>query len=130
MAAKSKKPKKLAPYLSDNVAVEDRTAVAVTVAWILATIGSLSAQILGAGAYVLLQQADLPTRQSTLGLLPALMWLIAVVTGVIALALLPVVYRMRKVLPPRSIAAGAFVVGLTPLVVALVRWIAAATGRS
>jgi hypothetical protein len=42
--------------------------------------------------------------------------LVAVTTGLVCLLLTPLVYRVRRTAPPRSITIGAALVGLAPLV--------------
>ncbi len=52
--------------------------------------------------------------------LPGMILFVAIITGIICLVLAPVVYRVRRVPPPRSVTIFAVAVGLTPMATWLV----------
>ena len=85
---------------------EDRRSVAVTVAWMLGMLVTLLAEFIGIIA-----------NGMHLTMLPQLMLFVAVVGGVVTMALLPLVYRFRAVPPPRSISVFSVLVSVLPIVV-------------
>lgn len=98
--------------------VEDRRSLAVTVAWMMATLATAAALLLFALARA--WTASLPSppeRPHPLTSLPGVLLFTAVVTSSLVLILVPVVYRVRSAAPPlaitivaTTIAAGAWVI--------------------
>lgn len=83
---------------------EDRRSLAVTVAWMmtsLATVAALAFWALAAG----LRQVANPSPDGTqpLSAVPELLLFTSLVTGCLAVLLIPVVYRVRSVPPPQSV---------------------------
>ena len=105
--------------------VEDQRSVAVTVAWMMATLATAAALALAGGAYVLtrslLSNAGQP---NPLTALPGLLLFIAVVTGILTLLLIPVVYRVRTTPPPSTVTIGSACIAVSPWIIVLVRgWV-------
>jgi hypothetical protein len=101
----------------------DQRAEAVTVAWMLTMMATAGADVLGAIAAVLLMpmaaRADDPRFAP---LLPYVLLMIAVVSGLVCLLLTPLVYRFRADPPPRAITTFGLIVSLAPIL--LVLWLA------
>ena len=100
---------------------EDRAALALTVVWMLTLLASAGAQAIAAlmltVAWAVAPGADEPSLPAVMAaaLVPA-----AAITGLLCLALTPLVWRIRAVKPPRTIVAAALLVGALPLVTWLV----------
>jgi len=102
---------------------ESRAAEVVTVAWMLCTLTTLIAEGGVVLVRLLLSLTDPIVREDNvvngwMQLFVALA-LIAVTSGVCSLLLLPVVYWLRQVPPPRPITVGACVIAVLPLVAIL-----------
>lgn len=121
MAKKKNKAKVSRP--PSNAELEDRPAVAVTVAWMLASVSSAAAGVVWVISRLLVALVTVPGgNPPPFALIPGAMWMIALITGTLGLGLMIVALRVREVPPPRSailfsLAAGvvpyvAFVVGL------------------
>jgi hypothetical protein len=97
---------------------ESRTAEAVTVAWTLCLLATLVAE---AGA--LLSRAYLVLFSGPLWLqvLSGVLLFVALVAGLVTLALTPMTWRLRRVPPPRAIVVVAVAAGLMPLVAVVAR---------
>jgi hypothetical protein len=97
---------------------EDRRAEAVTVAWMLSMLAATGADLLSAGAYLVLPrlyaQAAQDPGMSPL-VFPRLLLLIAAVTGAACVALTPAVYRFRNEPPPLQITIFGLVVSIGPV---------------
>jgi hypothetical protein len=103
---------------SATAPVEARSAEAVTVGWMLTTLATVAAQIVGGITLVVAAMADDPQRAPLLlRVAPGLMMFISVVTGLVGLALVPVVLRLRLTPPPRPIIVGVILINLSPLVI-------------
>jgi hypothetical protein len=100
-----------------SLPIEDRRSEAVTVAWMLAIIATLGAEIVGGVS--LLVTSDWNASAETRSLLPGLMLFIAVVTGVICLLLTPLVHRFRRDPPPAPIQYVAVTASVLPILVAI-----------
>ena len=59
----------------------------------------------------------------SLGQIGELFLFISLVTGLVCAGLMPVVYRVRAVPPPRAIAITALVAGVIPPVTIILRWL-------
>jgi hypothetical protein len=100
---------------------EARNSVAVTVAWMLATLCTAIASGLTVVSYSIVRWGgEAADANAPLGFFPGLMLLIAGLTGIASLGLIPVVYRVRPIAPPRSITIAAVLIGALPLVILLV----------
>jgi len=96
-------------------AANRRTAEATTVAWMLAVLATLVAELLAIGGVILV--AVVPREEESPGLLnmiPGSLGFSALVTGGVCLILTPVVRRVRGVPPPRAIEFTAIVAGSIP----------------
>ena len=113
--AKKKKPKPVTEY-RPNIELEDRRAVAITVAWMLATLSCTVASLCWLIAWFVAWRLKPPGEDSPLALIPNSLWFISLVTGVLALILMPAAYRWRQVPPPRAIAIYSVAIGLVPIV--------------
>jgi hypothetical protein len=92
--------------------VEARQAEFVTVAWMLAMLATLSAEVVGIIARLVMIAESVT---APLQMLSGTMLIVAFVSGVVTLVLTPVVLRIRKVAPPRPIIAAACVIGVIPV---------------
>lgn len=100
-----------------SLPIEDRRSEAVTVAWMLAIIATLGAEIVGGVS--LIATANWNAAAETRSPIPGLMLFIAVVTGVVCLLLTPLVHRFRRTLPPASIQFVAVTASVLPILVAI-----------
>lgn len=99
---------------------ESRAADAVTVFWMLTMMATLGAEVVSLVSYALIAQADDPTTLPlTLRMLPGLLQMTALVTGVLCLLLTPVAYKLRRVPPPGGVVVIAVAVGAFPLITLL-----------
>ena len=125
MAKKNKKdrpPRKSQEVLRKQLPEEDRRSIAVTVAWMMATLATGAAMVFSTVAYALHRPAENAAETSySLGALAGLLHFIGFVTGVLALALIPAVYRVRPTPPPLSVTVVSAVIGFAPLLVLLFR---------
>lgn len=100
---------------------EDRSSIAVTVAWMLATLSTAIASALAVASYSIVRWGgEGADENAPLGFFPGLMLLIAALTGLASLGLIPIVYRVRPAPPPRSITIAAGLIGALPLVILVV----------
>lgn len=100
---------------------EERSSVAITVAWMLATLACLMSETVWlVGELWIRMSAEDPSRHP-LVIIPDMMRLISVCTGILALTLLPFVLRVRKTTPPRAVTAFSIVVSALPLVATIAR---------
>ena len=95
--------------------VEDRRAEVVTVAWMLCVLATLLAEI--AGGAMRLVFGSSPDLPLTVRVLPDLLLLSALLTGLVSLILLLLAYRLRRTRPPSVVTAFSAVVALIPLAV-------------
>ena len=115
--SKRKKPsaKSAPPAAAGFRPVEDRTVLALTVAWMLAALCSLAAELILLVVIAIEQWTLADDQASGLQMAAGALLLAAVVTGVLCLVLTPLVWRMRPDTPPWPIMAGAILVGILPL---------------
>jgi len=95
---------------------ETRGAEVTTVAWMLATLTALVAELVGAGAWLLWRA--FPTREMFY-LLAVVMLIAALAAGVVAILLLFVARRTRNIPPPRPITTASALIGILPWFVLL-----------
>ncbi len=96
---------------------ETRSAVALTVAWML-TCMSTAVGMLVVVAFRLLMLA-FPVAagvQHPFGRIAGVLLFVAIVTGGLCLALTPLAYRVRATRPPQAVTIGAVLIGLSPIV--------------
>lgn len=110
----SKNKPKPGPLPADD----QRPAVAVTVAWMLTTVCSAAAQVLALAMWLVARSAGIPAGQpNALAVIPGVMLMVAVFTGILALILTPITLRTRVAPPPRIITIAAVVIGVLPLII-------------
>ncbi len=102
-----------ASQLHYQQAAESRTAVAATVAWMLALMATVLAELLGLTCQL---YTILVENLEVLRVLGTVMLFVALLAGFITLALVPIVLRVAQRRPPRSIVVFSLVVGILPLV--------------
>lgn len=100
---------------------EERSSVAITVAWMLSTLACLMAESVWIVSALWIQAAVEDPQRHPLIIVPDMMRLVAVCTGILALILLPFVLRVRQTPPPRAIIIFSIIVGALPLTATLVR---------
>jgi hypothetical protein len=94
--------------------------VATTVAWMLLTLSCAAAQIVGLAMWALAQSAGIPAdRPNALMLVAGTLLFVAILTGLLVLALTPLVYRVRKSRPPLVVTIFALIIAAIPLIVFL-----------
>ena len=100
---------------------ESRGAVATTVAWMLLTLSCAAAQLTSLAMWGLAQSADIPAnRPNALMLVASTLLFVAILTGVLVLALTPLVYRVRKSRPPLVVTLIALALAALPLILLVV----------
>ena len=98
---------------------EVRSVEVLTVGWMLIVMMTLVCQIGAAGVRLFL--AGQPEPLPRMELLGGILVFAGLVLGLATLGLLPIVYRVRRDPPPRGIVVFAAVVGMVPVLMALVR---------
>lgn len=98
---------------------ESRSTEALTVGWMLTVMTTLLCQIGSAAVRIYLHWQ--PDTLPRLELLSVVLIFAGLVLGVVTLVLLPIVYRMRRDPPPWGIVVFAAVVGVVPVLMAIVR---------
>lgn len=91
----------------------------------LALLASLIAQIAALGSWLLVRSAGAPGPQadeqvSVFLLLPGLMLMVAVISGVACLALSIVVQSMRRTPAPAKVVVGSTIISTIPLITVIV----------
>lgn len=115
IVANKKKKQKLSPRAVSNLEIEDRPAVAVTVAWMLASVCAATADVLwGISRLLVFWAVRDGGNPPSYALIPGAMWMIALITGTLGLVLMVVAYRVRTVEPPRSALVFSVIAGLVP----------------
>ena len=96
---------------------ESKSAVAITVAWMMAALATFMAELAGIAA-----QAGVSAgwEGEFLRLISRVLLFVACFTGVMTLILTPVTLKVRRAAPPSEIVFGALVVGAAPLVIFLI----------
>lgn len=103
---------------------ESRQSLAVTVAWMLALLVTLAAEAIAIPAAILARANPPPPGPGLSAVHVANLFLfVALVTGLVAAGLVPLVYRVRTVPPPQSIAIVALVAGAVPPITMVIRWL-------
>ena len=102
---------------------ENRSAVFITVAWMVSTMATLFAEIasLLVQAWITLSQTPVGEKEAnsdTVSLLSILL-LIAVTSGLSSLLLVPLVYWLRRTPPPRLVTICSCLIAVTPLLAIL-----------
>ncbi len=92
---------------------EDRRAEATTVAWTLCGLAAMAGDL----GSLLLNGLLRGAANGPLAILPNVLLLIAALSGIIALALTPLVYRFRRIPPPPQITVVIVLAALAPWLV-------------
>ena len=98
--------------------VETQAGVAATVAWTVATTMVFACDVAAIGAHLFVGANP---AQRGAAMFRDMLLLAGVVTGLVVLALLPVVYRVRRVPPPTGFAVFAACVATAPIVALVAR---------
>jgi hypothetical protein len=114
--ARNKKKRNQRPR--DNLPAETQAADALTIGWMLAVFTSLICQI---SALAVSWIAVANPRLAGLKNFGAMLFFAAMVIGVVAIALIPVLHKIRTVPPPRAIVGFAVVVSIAPWIVLVVQ---------
>ena len=103
---------------------ESRQSVAVTVAWMLSLLVTLAAEVIAIPATIIAKANPQPIGEGlTTAHIADLFLFLALVTGLITAALIPLVYRVRAIPPPQSIAVAALVAAAVPPITMVLRWL-------
>jgi hypothetical protein len=96
---------------------QDRSAIAVTVVWMLATFSCAAAQVVALVMWLVARSVGIPAGQpNALGVVAGILQMVAMLTGLLVLVLTPFAYRVGHTRPPRLVTIGAIIVALMPLV--------------
>jgi hypothetical protein len=109
------------PHPTDG---ESRQSIAVTVAWMLSLLVTLAAEVIAVPATIIAKANPQPAGPgiSTAHVADLFLFL-ALVTGLIAAGLVPLVYRVRAIPPPRSVTIAALVAAAVPPITMVLRWL-------
>jgi hypothetical protein len=96
---------------------ESRGAVATTVAWMLLTLSCAAAQVVAFAMWLVARQVSVPAdRPNALYLIPSTLMIVAVISGLLVLALTPITYYVRRTRPPRTVTIVAVLFALLPMI--------------
>lgn len=131
MSKKNKKKKKGPQHQprgakspSSRTEGESRQSVAVTVAWMLSLLVTLAAEVIAIPAVIFSKANPQPLGEGlTTSHVADLFLFLSLVTGLITAGLVPLVYRVRSIPPPQSIALTALVAGAVPPITMVLRWL-------
>jgi uncharacterized membrane-anchored protein len=99
---------------------ESRSTVAVTVVWMLTCMSTaVGSFVVLALRFLMLAFPVAGGRIHPLGQAAGVLLFVAITTGVLCLALTPLVYRVRTVPPPRPVTIAAIAIGLAPILLAI-----------
>jgi hypothetical protein len=107
---KKSRPKKTVATAEDN-----RVAEAITVAWMLATVATLMAELVGLISFAVVAWIGAKELPAGALVLPWVMWVSAIVTGILGLVLGAIASRIRAVPAPVSVAIVSAVIGILPI---------------
>lgn len=116
MAAKKKKKRRRQPYVA--ITPETRASEAITIAWTVTVTTVLLCDIAIIAAHFYIINAPDAKRME---LLRGLMLLGGSLVGLMSLMLLPVLYRVRKVPPPRGLVVFSICAALAPILAVIAR---------
>ena len=103
---------------------ESRASVAVTVAWMLALLATLAAEVIAIPATIISRLNPQPLGEGvTTAHIAELFLFLALVSGLLSAGLVPVVYRVRTIPPPRAIVIAALVAAAVPPITMVLRWL-------
>jgi len=96
---------------------ESRAAEAVTAFWVMSVVTVFLCDLAAAAARWYTRANP---NQEKMAILAGLLLFAATATGIISLLLMPLVYRARREPPPRGFVVFAVVVGVMPILIAVV----------
>jgi len=103
---------------------ETRSAVALTVAWMLTCMcTAVGMFVVLAFRLLMLAFPVAAGAQHPFANIAGVLLFVAIVTGAVCLALTPLAYRVRATRPPRAVTIGAILIGLSPIVLLVVLFI-------
>lgn len=128
MAKKKKKRPHPSPRPATPISMpsdgESRQSVAVTVAWMLSLLVTLAAEVIAIPATIIAKVNPQGIGEGlTTAHIADLFLFLSLVTGLVTAALVPLVYRVRAIPPPQSIAITALVAGAVPPITIVLRWL-------
>jgi hypothetical protein len=99
---------------------ESRSAVALTVVWMLTCMSTaVGTFVVLALRLLMLAIPVVDSRAHQWGQAAGVLLFVAITTGVLCLALTPLVYRVRIAPPPRPVTIAAIAIGLAPILLAI-----------
>ncbi|HEY2414864.1 MAG TPA: hypothetical protein VGI40_21645 [Pirellulaceae bacterium] len=99
---------------------ESRSAVALTVVWMLTCMSTaVGCLVVLALRLLMLAFPTAASRVHPLGQAAGVLLFVSITTGVLCLALTPLVYRVRTAPPPRPVTIAAIAIGLAPILLAI-----------
>jgi hypothetical protein len=102
-------------------AAESRSAVALTVVWMLTCMSTaVGSFVVLALRLLMLAFPVAGVRVQPLAQAADVLLFVAIMTGVLCLALTPLVYRVRLAPPPRQITVAAVAIGIAPIIMLIV----------
>jgi hypothetical protein len=115
LLAKKKRSKKKKQAKSDSIyEAEDRRAVAITVVWMMSFLtAAVAIPLMLIAQFLFTSTLEMTVTASTRHL-PGLMFILALVSGTFAISLTPLVYKFRKIAPPKGVTIMVIFVGLVP----------------
>ncbi len=120
MPRKKKSPQRATRVRSPVVTPEEsRTSLTVTVGWMLGAFATFAAEV--AGVVVNMVVVITESAPDWLRHVSELLFLIALVTGLVTLGMTPVCLKVRQVPPPKPIMLLVIVIAAAPLLVMAVR---------
>lgn len=128
MAKKKKKRPQPSPRAATPISMpsdgESRQSVAVTVAWMLSLLVTLAAEVIAIPATIIAKANPQAIGEGlTTAHIADLFLFLSLVTGLVTAALVPLVYRVRAIPPPQSIAITALVAAAVPPITMVLRWL-------
>lgn len=111
---KSPRRRQKPAHIAHQRAADSRTAVAATVAWMLALMATVLAEVLGLACQLYTVVVE---DLEVVRVLATVMLLVALLAGLITLVMIPIVLRVAEKRPPRVIVLLAVLAGSLPLAV-------------
>jgi len=102
---------------------DQRTTEFITVGWMLTTLSTLAAEVVGLLAAIPLYWSD-AEWPALLRALPGLMLLVACLSGTVGLILCAIATRARQDPAPRAITRGSIFICILPWLAITARWLA------
>jgi len=115
--------KKAPARKSTQLNPDQRTAEFITVGWMLTTLSTLAAEVVGLLAAIPLYWSD-TEWPALLRALPGLMLLVACLSGTVGLILCAIATRTRQDPAPSTITRGSIFICILPWIAITARWLA------